>query len=144
MNYAMGTTDLGVSDVTLVRATPADAPALAVLNLRLIQDEGHPNSMTVPQLQERMAVWLTGTCVAWMAVQTSATIGYCLARDDGDAVYIRQLCSAPSSRRRGIGKALVNGLSATAWSGRTCGSNAWSGMGQAFPSGGSSDSPITA
>mgnify|MGYP003378435282 CR=1 FL=1 len=40
-------------------ATTADAPLLAYLNHALIQDEGHRNPMTLTELEERMAEWLT-------------------------------------------------------------------------------------
>lgn len=41
-------------------ATQADCPVSAELNHQLIQDEGHRNRMTVPELLERMRGWLTG------------------------------------------------------------------------------------
>jgi hypothetical protein len=37
------------------RATADDVDVLAPMNARLIQDEGHRNSMTVPELAGRMA-----------------------------------------------------------------------------------------
>ena len=40
-------------------ASTEDGPTLAVLNAQLIQDEGHRNSMTVAQLEDRMWGWLT-------------------------------------------------------------------------------------
>jgi len=42
------------------RATLEDASVLAPMNAQLIRDEGHRNSMTVPQLSERMVLWLGG------------------------------------------------------------------------------------
>jgi len=41
-------------------ATAADARLPAPMNHRLIRDEGHGNSMTASQLEERMSGWLTG------------------------------------------------------------------------------------
>lgn len=41
-------------------ASPEDSEQLAQMNLRLIADEGHRNSMGIPQLAERMAGWLQG------------------------------------------------------------------------------------
>ena len=40
-------------------ATLADTELLANLNHQLIQDEGHRNRMTVPELQRRMTEWLS-------------------------------------------------------------------------------------
>jgi GNAT superfamily N-acetyltransferase len=110
---------LPLPDFTLRRATVADAAELATLNHRLIRDEGHANAMTVAELTGRMVGWLAGPYAAWLATQAGGTIGYCLARDDGDAIYIRQLYVAPSARRHGVGKKIIDRLGASALDGRT-------------------------
>jgi hypothetical protein len=40
-------------------AQPEDSGILGELNHQLIKDEGHRNSMSIPQLVERMCGWLT-------------------------------------------------------------------------------------
>ena len=39
-------------------ATVADLAALAEMNRQLIQDEGHPNPMTLPEFADRLRQWL--------------------------------------------------------------------------------------
>jgi ribosomal protein S18 acetylase RimI-like enzyme len=99
-------------------ATAGDAPLLARLNWQLIRDEGHANPLDEDRLTARMAGWLAHGYRAWIARADGAALGYCLARDDGDAVHIRQLYVAPTARRRGFGRAIVAGLRAQAWPGR--------------------------
>lgn len=102
----------------LVPATPADVALLARLNWQLIRDEGHANPMDEDQLAARMADWLGHGYRAWLARAGDAVLGYCLARDDGDAIYIRQLYTVPGARRRGVGRTIVATLRAGAWAGR--------------------------
>ena len=44
--------------MTFRHARPDDVGVLAELNHQLIQDEGHRNQMTVPELKIRMTNWL--------------------------------------------------------------------------------------
>ena len=99
-------------------AIAADAELLGAMNRRLIQDEGHRNRMGVPELVERMRGWLAAEYRAWLLEAGGAPIAYCLARDDGDHVYIRQLWVEPAARGEGAGRHLVEHLARTAWSGR--------------------------
>src|SRR5579859_2231567 len=46
--------------MTYRRATTNDCPLLAELNHQLIQDEGHKNPMTIPELEQQMHEWLKG------------------------------------------------------------------------------------
>jgi ribosomal protein S18 acetylase RimI-like enzyme len=99
-------------------ASADDAPLLARLNWQLIRDEGHANALDEERLAARMAGWLAHGYRAWIARADGTVLGYCLARDEGDAVHIRQLYVAPAARRRGVGRAIVAGLRAEAWPGR--------------------------
>src|SRR5262245_41538269 len=45
--------------MTFRAATLEDCPRLADLNHQLIQDEGHRNPMTVPELEQRMRDWIS-------------------------------------------------------------------------------------
>jgi hypothetical protein len=70
-----------------MKITPAsltDIDTLAVLNKRLIEDEGHSNPMNVEQLAERMSGWLQGEYRGYLAVIADRIAAYCLYRDDGD------------------------------------------------------------
>ncbi|OBR46978.1 GNAT family N-acetyltransferase [Paraburkholderia tropica] len=97
-------------------AVAQDARLLAPLNAQLIRDEGHRNSMTVDQLEQRMASWLArGEYEAVIFGQAGATTGYALfCRKDGH-VYLRQFVVAPDFRRRGVGRCALNWLWTNAW-----------------------------
>jgi GNAT superfamily N-acetyltransferase len=96
-------------------ASVDDAETLGALNAQLIRDEGHRNSMTVPQLVERMTRWLQGEYEAVVVEEGSTVIGYALFRRDADYVYLRQIFVRTENRRRGIGRSLVQWLAANAW-----------------------------
>jgi GNAT superfamily N-acetyltransferase len=96
-------------------ASVDDAETLGALNAQLIRDEGHRNSMTVPQLVERMTRWLQGEYEAVVVEEGSTVIGYAMFRRDADYVYLRQIFVRTENRRRGIGRSLVQWLAANAW-----------------------------
>jgi GNAT superfamily N-acetyltransferase len=96
-------------------ASVDDAETLGALNAQLIRDEGHRNSMTVPQLVERMAGWLRGEYEAVVVEEGGTVVGYALFRHDADYVYLRQIFVCNENRRRGIGRSLVQWLVANAW-----------------------------
>ncbi len=77
--------------IMIVRtATSADIPELALLNAALIRDEGHRNTMTVPQLEARMRKFLDQGHVAALFGDDGRTAGYALWRVDDDGIYLRQ------------------------------------------------------
>ena len=78
-------------DANLRRATADDAQRLAEMNKALIEDEGHANPMTIPELAESMRGFLASGYQAWIQEVDGVVTGYCLARKDPDAWYIRQL-----------------------------------------------------
>jgi GNAT superfamily N-acetyltransferase len=96
-------------------ATVEDAQALGALNAQLIRDEGHRNSMTVPQLVERMAGWLRGEYEAVVVEERGTIVGYALFRRDADYVYLRQIFVRTENRRRGIGRSMLQWLVKHAW-----------------------------
>jgi GNAT superfamily N-acetyltransferase len=98
-------------------AIPEDAAILAPLNVQLIHDEGHRNSMSVPQLAERMANWLRGDYQAVIFESTNELIGYALFRRGPEHVYLRQLFVRPEYRRRSIGRQAIQWLWKNAWVG---------------------------
>ena len=96
-------------------ATPADIPELALLNAALIRDEGHRNTMTVPQLEARMRKFFDQGHVAALFGDDGQTAGYALWRVDDDGIYLRQFFIAEHARRRGLGREAVQWLCANAW-----------------------------
>lgn len=100
-------------------ATANDAAALAPMNAQLIRDEGHRNSMTIPQLQERMSGWLKGEYQAAVFELDSKPIGYALYRIEPEYVYLRQLFVLPGHRRHGVARAALEWLHQNSWTTRS-------------------------
>ncbi len=79
-------------------ATTADVPALARMNCELIQDERHRNSMSLSELEQRMARWIVGEYEAVIFSLAGDAIGYALFRPKTDWVYLRQFFVARERR----------------------------------------------
>lgn len=101
-------------EINLRPATLDDIDLLAEMNQQLIIDEGNSetmNTMTLPQLKERLQKWLSGKREGIIVERAGETIGYIIfwRREDEyfpyqHSIYIRQFFIQPSYRRRGIGK----------------------------------------
>jgi GNAT superfamily N-acetyltransferase len=85
-------------------ATEHDLNLLAEWNHHLIQDEGHRNSMTIPELQERMSNWIAGEYKAVLFLAESEPVAYGLYRETEEEVYLRQFFVQRDRRRGGIGR----------------------------------------
>jgi GNAT superfamily N-acetyltransferase len=96
-------------------ATVADADLLGAMNQRLIQDEGHRNPMTLPELQQRMCGWLAGDYRAVLFEDTAGIAAYALYREESDHIYLRQLFVERDRRRRGYGLAAMRILRHDIW-----------------------------
>ena len=72
-------------------ARVTDIPIIAKMNKQLIVDENHSNPMGVNELEIRMGKWLKADYSAFVVELNNHIQGYCLFRDDGDYIYIRQL-----------------------------------------------------
>ena len=97
-------------------ASAEDGPTLAVLNAQLIQDEGHRNSMTVAQLEDRMRGWLTsGEYQALLWEDHHEVVAYTLFRETADEVYLRQFFVVRHRRREGIGRQALAALCTQVW-----------------------------
>ncbi|MGD9857495.1 MAG: GNAT family N-acetyltransferase [Planctomycetaceae bacterium] len=96
-------------------ATKGDTSLLAAMNLQLIRDEGHRNSMSLGQLQERMAGWLDGGYRAVLFEQEDDVIGYVLYKPEPEWLYLRQFFIAPDYRRQGFGRRAMNRLMSDLW-----------------------------
>jgi len=101
---------MGICNVQFRPATTADFPALAKMNQALIQDEGHRNPMSLPELEERMKQWLNDEYQAIVFESESKTSGYCLFRENEEHAYLRQLYVCPEFRRQGIARAALTWL----------------------------------
>jgi ribosomal protein S18 acetylase RimI-like enzyme len=100
------------------RAVEADAPALAKMNKRLIEDERHPNPMTEPELEARMSAFLEEGYAAYVVRQGERIVAYALYRDGGSHFYLRHLYVEHGFRRRGIATELLDWLYANVWPGK--------------------------
>jgi GNAT superfamily N-acetyltransferase len=101
-------------------AVAGDAKCLAPLNAQLIRDEGNRNSMTIEQLEQRLANWLArGEYEAVVFEEAGIVTGYALFRRNDGHIYLRQLVVKPDFRRRGISRQALVWLWANAWSDAT-------------------------
>ena len=101
--------------MTIRPATLEDLPLLAEFNHQLIQDEGHRNKMTVPELEKRMREWLSENYRAAIFEEDGEAVAYALYRDEPDVVYLRQLFVVRHRRRQGIGRRAVELLRSQVW-----------------------------
>jgi GNAT superfamily N-acetyltransferase len=85
-------------------AAESDLDLLAEWNHQLIQDEGHRNPMTVPQLRDRMKGWLEGEYTALLFLIDGEPVAYGLYREDPEELHLRQFFVAREQRRKGIGR----------------------------------------
>ncbi len=60
------------------KADTSEVEKLAELNKKLIEDEQHPNPMSVQQLAQRRNEWLESDYTCYVAEEGEATIAYCL------------------------------------------------------------------
>ena len=96
-------------------ASIEDCQALGELNHELIHDEGHRNSMTVPELVNRMRHWLETEYQAAIFEDGSDIVAYALYRDEKDHVYLRQFFVQRHKRRSGIGRHCMKILFSHVW-----------------------------
>ena len=98
-------------------ASSEDVPRLAALNAQLIQDEGHRNSMTVVQLEDRIREWLlSGEYQALLWEDNVEVVAYALFRDTATEVYLRQFFVVRHRRREGLGRQAIEALRTQVWS----------------------------
>ena len=89
-----------------------DCAVLALLTRQLIEDEGHPNPMTVSQLEARMRAWLvSGEYRAVLFEEGGAIVAYAVFLETDQEVYLRQFFVARDRRRGGVGRRAVAELS---------------------------------
>jgi predicted acetyltransferase len=88
---------------------------LAVLNQQLIQDEGHRNRMTVPELEQRMREWLAGEYRAIIYENEGNVVAYALFLEQPESIYLRQLFVVRHRPRQGLGRQAVEILRSQIW-----------------------------
>lgn len=96
-------------------AVQKDLDALARMNQLLIRDEGHRNSLSLPQLRKRMAAWLETEYKAFIFSEDGGDVGYALYRHDPEWIYLRQFYIRPEKRRRGLGLKALEWLKRNPW-----------------------------
>src|SRR5213592_3798749 len=101
--------------MTFRRATLDDCAILAKLNHQLIQDEGHRNRMTDPELEQRMSGWLQGEYRAVIYEEGGEVVAYALFREQPKEIYLRQLFVVRNRRRQGLGRRAVEILRSEIW-----------------------------
>lgn len=92
-----------------------DLDRLAVWNSQLIEDEGHRNSMTVPELRRRMKKWLEGDYCVVLFEAEGTCVAYALYIEIHDEIYLRQFFVARERRREGIGRIAFGLLKDEVW-----------------------------
>jgi len=97
------------------RATLDDSALLAELNHQLIRDEGHRNSMTVPELELRMRGWLAAEYVAVIFEEDGEVVAYALYCEQPEEIYLRQLFVTRNRRRMGLGRNAMEILRTKIW-----------------------------
>jgi hypothetical protein len=89
-----------------------DCEILGELNHQLIKDEGHRNSMTTPELIERMRSWLITDYRASTFEDDTGILAYALYKEDQDQdqdrVYLWQFFVQRRNRRSGVGRQSMN------------------------------------
>jgi len=102
-------------ELTYRFATHADLDLLADWNQQLISDEGHRNSMSLPQLRERMAGWLAGEYRAVIFQCDIAPVAYAVYKESDLEIYLRHFFVRRDKRRESIGSAAMALLIQKIW-----------------------------
>ena len=90
--------------ISVFACTIEDAAELAILNRMLIEDEQADNSMTLPQLEQRMSDFLSSDYNAFFFESDGERVGYALVNTSAKPLYLRQFFICREYRRLGYGK----------------------------------------
>jgi GNAT superfamily N-acetyltransferase len=71
--------------------------------------------MSVPELEQRIAGWLTADYRAVIYEEAGETVAYALFQERPDEIYLRQLFVVRHRRRQGIGRSAVEILRSQIW-----------------------------
>jgi hypothetical protein len=90
------------------KATRAEVPLLAELNLQLDKDEPHPYPLPLSALTERMARWIeTGEYDVLLFRRGERVTGYTVWRVEDRGAYLRHFFICRDQRRQGWGRAAI-------------------------------------
>jgi predicted N-acetyltransferase YhbS len=106
-----------MSDLTLRRATPADAQlVLDLIQAAFAEYRGRlkPDSSAYGETPEGIARQLAGRQGAVIAERDGVAVGCVLYRDKGEDVYFGRLSVLPDHRRSGVAEALVGAVESEA------------------------------
>jgi len=84
--------------------TSDDVIELAILNQMLIEDERAENTMSLPQLEQRMLDFLSSDYKAFFFSAEGKHVGYALVNTTTTPLYLRQFFICREYRRLGYGK----------------------------------------
>ena len=90
--------------IKVLPCTPDDVVELAELNRLLIEDEKAENTMTLPQLEQRMADFLNADYKAFFFEADGQHVGYALVHMTAAPLYLRQFFICRAYRRMGYGQ----------------------------------------
>jgi predicted acetyltransferase len=97
------------------KASLNDCLVLAKLNHQLIRDEGHRNTMTIPELEQRMRNWIESDYSAILFEDGPQLVAYALFREQPHEIYLRQLFVVRNLRRQGFGRKAMQILLSEVW-----------------------------
>ena len=84
------------------------AMQLAVLDQKLMLEEGGDNDKTLVQLDIRIKNWLSDGCEAVGVIDAGLVVAFCLYRLDADACLVKKLYVMEDERRRGLATRLLD------------------------------------
>ena len=90
--------------------TSNDVIELAQLNQMLIEDEKAENTMSLPQLEQRMLAFLSSDYKAFLFSVEGKRVGYALVNITTTPFYLRQFFICREYHRSGYGKKSFNAL----------------------------------
>jgi predicted acetyltransferase len=96
-------------------ATKRDCRLLAEMNHQLIFDEGHRNTMSVPELEGRMEDWLDEAYEAVLFEDDGEVAAYALYRTQPGEIYLRHFFVVRHRRRQGVGREAMGLLRNHVW-----------------------------
>jgi GNAT superfamily N-acetyltransferase len=96
-------------------ASEGDIDFLAEWNQQMIRDDRHRNSMTVPELAERIRGWFARGEYSAVIFSDGDPVCYALFKRDESLIHVRQFFVRRDRRRRGIGRAAIEILRREVW-----------------------------
>ena len=96
--------------INVLFCTSNDVVELAQLNRMLIEDEKAENTMTLSELEQRMACFLSSDYKAFFFEVDGNHVGYALVNMTASPLYLRQFFISREYRRMGYGQKSFHAL----------------------------------